>query len=134
MSPGDEDISAALPRPPPPAPARREAAIAAALRRFDGVGEVPAPVRRPARAAPWRRPYFGALAGAALVALIALPLAWTSLDDRPYRSAPASPPAREARPRPAARAVEPLPPPAGRGEAAREPATASDEAPVPAAP
>jgi tetratricopeptide (TPR) repeat protein len=80
----DDDIAASLPRPPPAAPARREAAIAAALRRFDGEG--PAVAAGAAGPGPWRwrvgRPYAGALAGAFLVALIALPLAWTSIPDR----------------------------------------------------
>jgi hypothetical protein len=83
----DDDIAASLPRPPLPAPARREAAIDEALRRFDGGGARP-PVavggNRTARPAPWRplsgRPWAGALAGAFLVALIALPIAWMSLD------------------------------------------------------
>ncbi|MEA3051499.1 MAG: hypothetical protein QOG72_402 [Sphingomonadales bacterium] len=82
---GDDDIAASLPRPPFPAPARREAAIAEALRRFDG--EAPAPsgqARRRPRAVSWRpsanRPFAGALAGAFLVALIGIPLVWTSFD------------------------------------------------------
>jgi hypothetical protein len=86
MSPGDDDISAALPRAPIPAPARRAQAIDAALRRFDG--EAPAPVR-PA-AATWRRPYVGALVAATLVAVIAGPLAWESLYD-PTRPPPPAP-------------------------------------------
>ena len=78
----DEDIAAFLPRPPMPAPARRGAAIAEALRRFDGGEAAPAagPAREPARS--WaRRPYAGALAGAALVVLIGLPLAWVSFPE-----------------------------------------------------
>lgn len=138
MSPADDDIAAALPRPPHPAPARREAAIAAAMRRFDGVGEPDAAPSRPVPAASWsRRPYIGALAGAALVALMALPLAWTSFDDRPYRDArtPSAPASREpARPGPAAdRAAMPPPrqtgdqtPPSGAAAApAQAPVTAS---------
>lgn len=140
MSPGDDDISAALPRPPLPAPARREAAIAAAMRRFDGLGEAEPAARRPAAAAGWvRRPYVGALAGAALVALIALPLAWTSLDEQPYREArkpaaerpaPDPEPAR-AGPGAAPPATSPSPPaPDGRAAPAA-PAAAPDEAPAP---
>jgi hypothetical protein len=117
MSPGDDDISAALPRPPHPAPARREAAIAAAIRRFDGAGEPEAAPRRPAPAAPWTRwPSLGALAGAALVAVIALPLAWTSFDEQPYRDARKPPEARTTRAPapatadPAAGLPAPLPP------------------------
>src|SRR5687767_13637266 len=84
----EDDIAAALPRPPLPAPARREAAIAEALRRFDG-GVAPAPAatagdRSGPRPAPWwagqGRPWAGALASALLVALIAVPLALKSID------------------------------------------------------
>lgn len=79
---GDDDIQAALPAPPPPSPARREAAIAGALARFDGVGEtgtdrVPGPAAPPAW---WRRPQAGAMLAAALFAAIGLPLAWTTLN------------------------------------------------------
>src|SRR5687768_17281260 len=105
---GDDDIAASLPRPPLPAPARRESAIAEALRRFDGGEARPASAdgdRRSARPAPWwsgpGRPYAGALAGAFLVAVIGLPFVWTSFDryaadggrERPPRvEAPASQP------------------------------------------
>lgn len=82
---GDDDIAASLPRPPLPAPARRDAAIAEALRRFDGAPSAQAGDGRPARAASWwsgpRRPYAGALAGAFLVTLIGLPFVWTSFDN-----------------------------------------------------
>lgn len=118
MTGGDDDIARALPRAPSPAPARREAAIAEAMRRFDGGGEQSAQERRPAAGpTPWRspfnRPQAGALAGAFLVALIALPLAWTSLPDRARdggRDRPAE--ARDGTPRPAPAATEPalLPP------------------------
>lgn len=130
MSPGDDDISAALPRPPLPAPARREAAIAAAMRRFDGLGEAEPVAKRPPPAASWgRRPYLGALAGAALVAVIALPLAWTSFDEQPYREA-RKPPAARAAPDPAPPRSDPViaPPESSRPA----PAVAPDEAPVPA--
>lgn len=99
----DEDIAASLPRPPPAAPARRDAAIEAAMRRFDGVEEAspsPARQRRNERAAAWwvRRasPQTGAFVSIALVALIGLPIAWMSLGQRGDRSdAPSSPAASE---------------------------------------
>jgi tetratricopeptide (TPR) repeat protein len=80
----DDDIGASLPRPPLPAPARREAAIEEALRRFDG-----APASSSAgegrglrRASGWwtlpLRPYAAALASIILVALIAVPVALMS--------------------------------------------------------
>jgi hypothetical protein len=85
----DDDIAAALPKAPSPAPARRAAAIAEAMRRFDGGWEALSSVpggRTSAAPAPWRsrfnRPQAGALAGALLVALVALPLAWSSLPDQ----------------------------------------------------
>jgi tetratricopeptide (TPR) repeat protein len=90
----DGDIAAALPEPPPPRPARRDAAIEAALRRFDG-GAAP---DRPRAAVPaaWRgrvgRPQFAAFATIALVALIGLPV-WLSGDHQfssVSREAPAS--------------------------------------------
>jgi len=101
---GDDDIAASLPRPPLPAPARRETAIAEALRRFDGGGAPPATAAQDRRPAWFRpgRPYAGALAGAFLVALIGLPFAWTSFDryaadgnrqDRSGIEASSSPPA-----------------------------------------
>ncbi|MEO6216921.1 MAG: tetratricopeptide repeat protein [Sphingomonas sp.] len=77
----DSDISAALPEPPPPRPARRDAAIEAALQRFDGGGTPDRP--RVATPASWRRrivrPQFAAFATVALVALISLPV-WMSGD------------------------------------------------------
>lgn len=80
----DDRIAASLPQPPLPAPARRTAAIEAALRRFDGEQATDAGGPR-ARAAPWWRHMdyrqVGALASIALVAVIALPLAWTSMDE-----------------------------------------------------
>src|SRR4051812_13268277 len=86
---GDDDIAASLPRPPFPAPARREAAIEEALRRFDG-GSAGAAMPAAGKSAPapgawWARPvrpYAPALAGAFLVALIALPLIWMSPEGR----------------------------------------------------
>jgi hypothetical protein len=82
---GDDDVAAALPRPPHPAPARREAAIAEAMRRFDGIEpQRAAEDRRRARPLPWwspqSRPYAASLAGAFLVALVGLPWIWTSFD------------------------------------------------------
>jgi hypothetical protein len=129
----DDDIAASLPRPPRPAPARRETAIAAALRRFDGVGEAspaPAPRGPAAPAQSWfGRPHFGALAGAALVALIALPLAWTSLDEQPYREAREPAPSRS---EPAAESAMPAPalPAASEDAVPAEPEAALDEAPA----
>ncbi|MDT9600640.1 tetratricopeptide repeat protein [Sphingosinicella rhizophila] len=92
----DDDITAGLPRPPQPAPARREAAIATAMRRFDGE-EAHAPAYgaaiRTGRPFPWprlNRPHAGALLAASLVALVALPVAWNAMEKAPLeRSRPA---------------------------------------------
>ena len=132
---GDDDIAAALPGAPFPAPARREAAITEALRRFDGAGARPAQAvddRRPARPAPWwsrpARPYAGALAGAFLVALVGLPWVWTSFDD--YPAGDKRPPGVEAsRSKPAMADVESPPAdialPEGTGDP-KAPAAAQD--------
>ena len=120
----DGDIGRLLPDPPPPAPARREAAIAKAARRFGGEASDP---RKPARAARpqrgvWdkiRRPQVQAIAAFALVAAISLPLARVALD-RPstlVESPREKPERRAAEPRmarlemtaPATRAVAPPP-------------------------
>jgi hypothetical protein len=143
----DDDIASALPRPPLPAPARREAAIEAAMRRFDGDSALPPRLSADAvgaASAPWwRRPaftYAGAFASIALVALVALPLAWTPLDEpRQGGDAPPGSVSEPVRPEtqvaaadqiPAARA--PVPPSAVPGEATRTARArdAADGAPV----
>src|SRR5688572_28501710 len=84
----DDKLAASLPEPPLPAPARRQAAIEEALRRFDGGAPRPARAeagRAPAAATPWwRRPtpsWAPAFATAVLALLIALPVAWTVIGD-----------------------------------------------------
>jgi len=76
-----EELS--LPQPPPPAPARRDAAIQEAMRRFDARDEPSraAAIRpEPQRVGSWwgkvNRPQLGILVAASLVAVIGLPLAW----------------------------------------------------------
>lgn len=73
----DEDIAASLPEPPPPAPARRDAAIGAAMARFDGVSPA-APVRERRRIG---GPQIGVLVSAALVAFVGIPALWMSTRD-----------------------------------------------------
>src|SRR4051812_31772182 len=114
---GDDDLARALPRPPFPAPARREAAIAEAMRRFDGESEerpAPAQAARPAPSRSWWASPGGAFASAALVALIALPVAWVSLGNRP-RQGSFEPPPRVAAPaaRPGAAPAAPTAPASG---------------------
>lgn len=50
----DDDLAGLLPEPPPPRPSRREAAIAAAMERFDGTASVSStPDRTRPRRSPW---------------------------------------------------------------------------------
>jgi hypothetical protein len=87
MGDDDDNIALSLPQPPPPMPARREAAIDEALRRFDAAGEPP-PVATGRRLSgrkpePWgtriSRTQAGVLVSAALVALIGVPAVWMSV-------------------------------------------------------
>ena len=84
-----DDLS--LPQPPPPNPARREASIDAALRRFDGVPDaaaVPSPERPVKRWAGIARPQLAAFATVALVAMVSVPL-W--IERGPDLAQPAAP-------------------------------------------
>ena len=78
MSDDDIDRAGALPPQPPPAPARREAAIAEAMRRFDGgvADALGVPPRRPIRT----RPQLAGLVAASLVVVVGLPVAWLVLN------------------------------------------------------
>ena len=94
----DSDDIIALPQPPPPRPAARRVAIEAALQKFDGTEEVSArPTRRPmfgGRGVKDRRA-LGALAAAALIAVVSVPLALTTLRDNvPPSVSPAEVPAQ----------------------------------------
>ena len=110
---GDEDIAGSLPAPPPPAPARREAAIEAALRRFDRIEGFPATSDRPRRGWHASRPQLGALAGLALALLAGAPLAVQTLNQRSATSSPPGQASVAESPLPAAGVAEqeaPLPP------------------------
>lgn len=139
----DDHIAAALPEPPPPAPARRGAAIDAALRRFDGAdGEAASSPGRPAPAHPpwWRqlgRPQAGVLVSAALVALVGVPAVWMSIENRPAAPAPdalsgpgAPPTTSPSRAQAVARPDSPDTPPA----APAQPSEAAPAAPAAVAP
>ena len=77
----DNDLAALLPDPPPPKPARREAAVAEAMRRFDGEEPSKPVASRPKRGpAWWRQPQLAALASIALVVTISLPIWWLQRD------------------------------------------------------
>lgn len=75
----NDDLARLLPQPPPPRPGRREAAIAAAMERFDGTSLAGAPPSRtrPRRMAWWRIPsaQMGAFASVLLIAAISATLA-----------------------------------------------------------
>ncbi len=77
---GDDDIRAILPNSPPPAPKKRDAAIAAALARFDGNDP---PSRQPrTKAATWwgslSRPQTALIAATLLAVTISVPFALQS--------------------------------------------------------
>jgi hypothetical protein len=100
----ENDESLSLPRPPPPRPARREAAIEAALRKFDGTDEGPSVANPEVTARPpltwWartHRPQLGVLVSAALIAVIGVPAALIAIRDQAPTSTPerASPTAIE---------------------------------------
>jgi len=86
----ENDDPIALPPPPPPRPAARKAAIETALRKFDGIAE-PAE-KRPTR--PWwvsHQRQLGALATAAVIVIVSIPVALTVLRDQPKPMASQSP-------------------------------------------
>ncbi|WP_066825703.1 tetratricopeptide repeat protein [Sphingomonas mali] len=120
----DSDLARLLPDSPPPRPAARDAAIAAAMRRFDGVPDpapAVAPDRRPARWVSGKQ--IGAFASIILVAGISLSIALNRPDGlQPGRVA--TPPADTA-PRSA--------PALDRPGAPKPPATSAAEGPTPAA-
>lgn len=133
----DEDLASVLPEPPPPRAARRDAAIEAAMLRFDGgdpAATAPAP-RVGRTASRWSllgRPQVGALLTAALVGVIAVPV-WVANRDEfvPVRQSapPASPsaaPGARTPTRPPSGLASPRPRPAGPA-----PTTASPVEPPP---
>jgi len=126
----DRDLSTLLPDPPPPRPAAREAALAEALRRFDGHGT--APTQRPGVPLPparpvWARPQFALLASAVLVVLVSVPIWWTERD----RIAPSVGPTAVTTPK----AVEPARAPGGpRRSASAAPMASTPPAAAPAEP
>lgn len=94
---GDNPVS--LPTPPPPRPAARRDAIEAALRKFDGVEDMPA--GKPAR--PWwaaHQRQLGALATAAVIAVVSVPVALTVLRDQPGPASQTRAAARRPKPSP----------------------------------
>lgn len=90
------DDSSLLPKPPPPRPARREAVIETALRRFDGAEEPSTGGRQSVKPpSGWtRHPQFGLAMSAALVAVIGIPATVIGIrnDDSGSRQEAAEPP------------------------------------------
>src|SRR5205809_766366 len=76
MPPDNESVS--LPEPPPPRPAARDAAIGAAMRRFDGAAGSAGAKPRVA----WsRRPQLQLAIAASLVLAVGLPATWIAVRD-----------------------------------------------------
>jgi len=109
----EKDQSAWLPEPPPPRPARRDAAIEAALRKFDGVEDAALPAREEPRRA-WasaHRPQLALALSAMLLVVIGVPAALIGIRNEsapPERTVVV----RDVEPPPAPRAAEPPPAPA----------------------
>ena len=95
------DDSSLLPKAPPPRPAARDAAIGAAMRRFDGVEDKAARPNKIARRGWGSRPQFGLAVSMSLVAVIGIPAAMIAIrnaDVAPPPEAPTSAPAPRAAP------------------------------------
>ena len=91
----EKDQSGWLPTPPSPRPARREAAIETALRRFDGGEDAAAPAREGARRswASTHRPQLAMAFSAMLLVVVGVPAALIGLRNAPTTSEKAPPPA-----------------------------------------
>jgi hypothetical protein len=131
-----EPESVSLPEPPSPRPAARDAAIGAALRRFDGAGE---PVAAARQRIPWtRRPQFQLAMAASLVLVVGLPAALIALREQgsaPAKvSAPAAPAPRQAGTNPNDTAADAAKPVAGTSEQGQRPPLVASPRQVPAAP
>lgn len=154
-----DDLARALPDPPPPRPARRAEAIASAIERFDRHDDEPrsATTTPPPRSSRrwWRtgRAQVAALASAALVVLVAVPLALEhpdgrigspiapsppKVDDQVRSFAPAAPPrdrgTRPPNPRPTDRPRQAAIPAQSRSRDGVAPPTAVPEELEPASP
>ncbi|HET8750795.1 MAG TPA: hypothetical protein VFM42_08650, partial [Sphingomicrobium sp.] len=114
-----------LPEPPPPRPARRDAAIEAALRKFDGVEDAaPAARERPRRSwASTHRPQLAVLVSAMLVVVVGIPAALIGISNQQSTSVQAPPPVRMS-------VTEPAP----RVERSAPVSRAEVEAPLPSEP
>lgn len=86
----EKDRSDWLPQPPPPRPARRDAAIDAALRKFDGIEEPAAvPSGRPRHSwASTHHPQLAVVASAMLLVVVGIPAALIGLRNQPSTPEP----------------------------------------------
>jgi len=144
MPPGDSQL---VPDPPPPRPVARDEAIAAAMRRFDGVEDNP-PVRaeRPRSTGGWiRKPQFATAMSLGLIAIIGGPLTWMAVRNGalnppsepaapPTASSPAVAPSVASEAVPSAQAIPSRGAPASDAAAPPPPEAKKDVAPVVAAP
>src|SRR5690348_6769281 len=104
-----------LPGPPPPRPARREAAIDAALRKFDGVEDAALPARDGPRRS-WasaHRPQLALALSAVLLVVIGVPAALIGIrnESSPSREPPPAIVMHDVEQAPAQSAAEPPPAP-----------------------
>lgn len=100
-----DDESGWLPKPPPPRPARREDAIHAALRKFDGAEDASASRRPKAERTAWRRPQFAVALSAMLLVVVGIPAALIGIRNQDVPPAQPSPSAQY-NPPPSAPALE----------------------------
>ena len=144
MPPGDSQL---VPDPPPPRPAARDEAIAAAMRRFDGIEE-PAPARseHPRPTGSWlRKPQFATAMSLGLIAIIGGPLTWMAVRNGaleppreaaapPAASSPSAAPSAVPEVAPLARTIPPEGAPAPDIAAPPSPEAKKNVAPVVSAP
>jgi hypothetical protein len=129
----DKDQPAWLPEPPPPRPARRDAAIEAALRRFDGEDSATADPERGPSWASTHRPQLAMLVSAMLLVVIGVPAVLIGLRGPPSTSGGAPPATatydRACTGNDCARQPQAQPELASREEIAPLPAARTDETP-----
>src|SRR4051794_34976082 len=112
---GEEDQSSWLPKPPPPRPARRDAAIEAALRKYDGDEEAPASVPQRAPSRGWmHRPQAAMMVTATLLVVVGIPAALIGIRDAPQTSERQPPSALRYEPSAPTVLPSPSPPPVAR--------------------
>ena len=130
----DSDDLISLPNPPPPRPAARRDAIDAALRKFDGIEDAPAPRRRPPLLvwASTHRAATGGLVTAVLIAVISVPAIQVAIRDQSREIASEGSPSERPSPEEnsAGLVTANEPPPAQYDQAPGD--AARDEAPLPA--